>query len=164
MRIPAGRIIRVDMGDRGWGTVLYLVIQPPIICQTCNSVIFEWRQSDEGTICPACENVIQERNYYPCPECGGMDYHTLRVINNNNWGYDSVTGQITQYNDKKGTVLNVCGKSLVNDIKHQNIVLMNSRQSQDIKRKIVWTSSMDYDPSKPMPQQIIDRFPYDEQE
>ena len=40
---------------------------------------------------------------------------------------------------------------------------MSSKQSQIIKRKLVWTSSMDYDPSKPMPQEIIDMFPYDKQ-
>jgi hypothetical protein len=40
MRIPAGRIIRTDMGDERWGVVLYMVIQPPVICETCQSVIF----------------------------------------------------------------------------------------------------------------------------
>jgi hypothetical protein len=41
---------------------------------------------------------------------------------------------------------------------------MTAKQSQDIKRKLVWTGIMDYDPTKPMPQWIIDKFPYDEQE
>lgn len=111
MRVPAGRILRIDMGESRWGTVLYMVIQPPVICETCQSVIYEWRECD-GVICPACENVIQERNFYPCPYCGEEDYHTLKVINNNNWGYNYTTDELTEYNDKKGTVINVCGKSL----------------------------------------------------
>lgn len=163
MRIPAGRIIRTDMGDERWGVVLYMVIQPPVICETCQSVIFQWRECD-GVICPACDNVIKSRNYYPCPDCGELDYHTLRVINNNNWGYYMSTGQVIEYDDKKGTVINVCGKSLMNDIKSQKVFLMNPRESQNTKRKLVWTSSSDYDSSKPMPQYIIDKFPYQNQE
>jgi hypothetical protein len=48
----------------------------------------------------------------------------------------------------------------MNDIKSQKVFLMNPRESQNIKRKLVWTSSSDYDSSKPMPQYIIDKFPY----
>ena len=164
MRIPVGRIIRVDMGDNKWGVVLYMVVQPPIICEKCFSVVYEWRESAGDVVCPACENIIKQRNYYNCPDCGDLDYHTLRVVNNNNWGYNSVTGQVTEYNDKRGTAINICGKSLMNDIKSQKIILMNARQSQNIKRKLVWTSSPDYDSSKNMPQEIIDKFPYYEQE
>jgi hypothetical protein len=32
MRIPVGRIIRTDMGNDKWGIILYMVINPPIIC------------------------------------------------------------------------------------------------------------------------------------
>jgi hypothetical protein len=75
-----------------------------------------------------------------------------------------VSGEVTEYCDKRGVVINVCGKSLMNDIKSQKVTLMNANQSQDIKRKLVWTGVMDYDPTKPMPQWIIDKFPYGEQE
>ncbi len=40
MQIPVGRIIWTDMGTNKWGRVIYMVINPPIICETCNSVIF----------------------------------------------------------------------------------------------------------------------------
>ena len=45
MNIPVGRIIQVDMGAEKWGRVVYLVINPPIVCETCDSVIFEWKSS-----------------------------------------------------------------------------------------------------------------------
>jgi hypothetical protein len=60
--------------------------------------------------------------------------------------------------------MNVCGKSLIKEIKSQKLTLMNPIESQNIKRKLVWTGIMDYDSTKPMPQWIIDRFPYNEQE
>ena len=164
MRIPVGRIIKTDMGDERWGRVVYMVVNPPIVCETCLSVVFEWRSSAGDVICPDCGNVITARDYAPCPKCGGDDYHTLRVVHNNNWHYDSVTGEVTEYCDKRNTVLNICGKSLMRDFKAQRIHLLNARESQDVKRKILWTCSMDYSPTKPMPQWVIDRFPYSAQE
>lgn len=164
MRIPVGRIIRADMGDDKWGRVLYMVVNPPIVCETCGSVVFEWRSTAGDVICPDCGNVIRTREYCPCPVCGGDDYHTLRVVHNNNWHYDSVSGEVTEYCDKRGVVMNRCGKSLMDDFKHQRIYLLTARESQDIKRKITWTGSDDYDPLKPMPQWIIDKFSYDMQE
>lgn len=164
MRLPVGRILRTDMGTDKWGIVLYMVVNPPIICQTCGSVIFEWRSSEQNVICPSCEKIITHRDYFNCPTCQQDDYHTLRVVNNSNWNYDSTTGEVTEYCDKKGVVINICGKSLQKDIKSQKIQLMTAKQSQDIKRKLVWTGIMDYDSTKPMPQWIIDRFPYNEQE
>lgn len=164
MNIPVGRIISVDMGDDKWGRVLYMVINPPIVCETCDTVVFEWRSSGGDVVCPECGNVIYERVYYPCPACGRDDYHTLRVVNNNNWHYDSTSGEVTDYNDKKGKVANVCGKSLLADLKNQNAVLLTAIESQNVKRKIMWTSSDDYDATKPMPKEIIEMFPYDTQE
>lgn len=164
MRIPVGRIIRTDMGADRWGMVLYMVVNPPIVCETCGAVVFEWRSSDGQVICPECGHVIEERVYFPCPVCGEQDYHTLRVVHNDNWHYDSVSGEVTEYCDKRGTALNVCGKSLMRDFRSQRIVLMNPKESQDIKRKITWTGSMDYDPRAPMPQWVIDKFPYSAQE
>ena len=141
-----------------------MVVNPPIVCEHCDSVVFEWRSSCGDVVCPECGEVIHDRFYYPCPHCHGDDYHTLRVVNNNNWHYDSTSGEVTEYNDMKGTVMNVCGKSLLDDIKCNRVVLSTARESQDIKRKIAWTASDDYEPGKPIPQSIIDRFPYDAQE
>ena len=164
MKIPVGRILSVDMGDNRWGRVLYMVVQPPIVCEHCDTVVFEWRSSAGDVICPECGNVIMERFYYPCPRCGGNDYHTLRIVNNNNWHYDSTSGEVNEYNDQKGRVMNICGKLLMEDIKQQRMCLMTARESQDIKRKITWTGSDDYVAGKPMPQSIIDMFPYSAQE
>lgn len=160
MKIPVGRIIRVDMGADKWGTVLYMVVQPPIVCEHCDTVVFEWRESEGDVVCPECGKVIRDRFYYPCPYCHGDDYHTLRVVNNQNWHYDSTRGEVTDYNDKKGAVLNVCGRSIERDIAAHRMRLMSGDESQDIKRKILWTGSDDYDSSKPMPQWIVDRFPH----
>ena len=173
MNIPVGRIIYVDMGEDKWGRVLYMVVRPPIVCEHCDAVIFEWRETcfdeDAGlyvpcdVVCPDCGNVVKDRFYYPCPRCHGNDYHTLRVVNNNNWYYDSTSGYVNEYNDKKGKTISVCGRSLMDDIKHQRMHLLTARESQDVKRKVAWTGCDDYDPTKPIPQSIIDQFPYDAQ-
>ena len=163
MNIPVGRIIKVDMGDDRWGRVLYMVVNPPIVCEHCDTVVFEWRANQGDVICPECGDVIRTRFYYPCPYCGGNDYHTLRVVNNNNWHYDSTSGEVTEYNDKAGKVINICGKSLMDDLKHQRMFLLTARESQDIKRKLAWTGCDDYDSSKPIPYSIISQFPYDAQ-
>jgi hypothetical protein len=160
MNIPVGRIIRVDMGEDRWGQVLYMVVNPPIVCEHCNAVIFEWRSSQGDVICPDCGQIVRARFYYPCPRCHGNDYHTLRVVNNNNWYYDSVSGLVNEYNDKAGRVLNICGKSLMDDLKHQRMYLLTANETQDVKRKLAWTGCDDYDSTKPMPQWVIDKFPY----
>jgi len=164
MKIPVGRIISADMGDNKWGRVLYLVVNPPIVCEHCDTVVFEWRSSAGDVVCPDCGQVIGTRFYYPCPVCGEDDYHTLRVVNNNNWHYDSTSGEVNEYNDQQGRVMNVCGKALMDDLKNHGLRLMTARESQDIKRKITWTASDDYVPGKPIPQAIIDMFPYGGQE
>lgn len=158
MRIEPGRIIRTDMGQEKWGSVIYMVVNPPIICETCNAVVFEWRQNDGEVICPDCGNVIRRREYCPCPTCGGNDYHTLRVVANNNWHYEFLSDTVTEMNDKQGRVINICGKSLQKDIDEQRVTLYNEEQSKEIKRKILWTSSMDYDPEKKMPEDIKKSF------
>ena len=164
MRIPVGRIIKADMGDEKWGRVLYLVVNPPIVCETCCSVVFEWRESAGDVICPDCGSVIRSREHPPCPVCGEDDYHTLRVVHNNNWHYDSVSGEVTEYNDKRGVSMSRCGKSIMDDIRPQRVVLLTARESQDMKRRITWVGSDDYAPGRPMPQWIIDKFPYGAQE
>ncbi len=173
MNIPVGRIIMTDMGSERWGRVVYMVVNPPIVCEHCDTVIFEWRETslDKDTglyvpcdvICPDCGNIVEERFYAPCPRCQGHDYHTLRVVNNNNWFYDSVSGLVNEYNDKKGKVINICGKMLMDDLKHQRMTLLTPQESQNVKRKLAWTGCDDYDPTKPMPQTIIDKFPYNAQ-
>lgn len=163
MDIPVGRILFVDMGDSKWGRVMYMVINPPIICETCNSVIFEWKSSAESVICPDCDNVIRERDYYPCPECGDDDYVSLRVITNDSFGYDIQTGEMTEYEDKAGEVLNVCGKSLEKEIKSGVVKLLSAKESVDKKRKLTWTHQDDYDSTQPMPEWIIEKFKYEEQ-
>ena len=163
LSIPVGRLIWTDMGADKWGRVLYMVVNPPIVCCCCGAVVFEWRSEGGDTHCPNCGCRMCRKIYFPCPVCGEMDYHTLRVVSNNNWSYDSATGEVIEYCDKRGRSVNVCGKSLEDDIRHQRLRLLSAKETQDVKRKIVWTSSMDYDPTKPMPQAIIDQFPYDAQ-
>lgn len=164
MNIPIGRLLWIDMGQAKWGRVLYMVVQPPIVCETCNSVIFEWRSSVEMLLCPACDNEVVERDYYPCPHCGELDYMTLRVVNNNNWGYDFVSGDITEYNDKAGFVINTCGKELRKEISEGKIVLLSARDTVNTKRRLTWTFNDNYDASKPMPDWIIEKLPYDGQD
>ena len=161
-RIPPGRIIRVDMGGDRWGRVLYMVANPPIVCETCGTVVFEWRTGE--VLCPDCGNVITSRVHCPCPRCGEDDWHTLRVVTNDNFHYDSLNDEVVEFNDKAGRVLNVCGRSLMDDVAAQRASLLTARDSQDCKRRILWTMSDDYDPDAPMPQWVKDRFPYDGQD
>ena len=158
MRIEPGRIIWVDMGQERWGKVLYMVINPPIVCETCGAVVFEWRQDAGEVICPDCGNAIRERTHCPCPKCGEDDYHTLRVVANNNWHYEFLSDTVTEMNDKRGRVINICGKSLQESINKQRVILYDKARSDEIKRKILWTSSMDYDSSKQMPDEIKNAF------
>lgn len=158
MNIPVGRIIQVDMGAERWGRVVYLVINPPIVCETCDSVVFEWKSSDEQVICPSCQNVINERFYAPCPYCGDNDFVSLRVVNNNNFHYDSHSGEVTEYNDQYGRTINVCGKNLDKEIKEGKVKLLSEQDSNKVKQKILWTSQDDYDPTKPIPDWIKDKF------
>lgn len=162
MNIPIGRILWADTGDDKWGKVLYMVVNPPIICETCNSVVFEWRSTEE-VICPNCENLIENRDYYPCPRCGNSDYMTIRVVNNNNWHYDSTTGRVTEYNNKAGFVINTCKKDLEKEIESHLITLYSSHDSVNTKRKLLWVSQNEYDSSKPMPEWIKQQFKYEEQ-
>ena len=159
MNIPVGRIIQIDMGSDKWGSVVYMVVNPPIICEHCDSVVYEWRSSVGDVVCPDCGNIIRHRDYLPCPICGDMDYHCLRVVCNNNWHYDSTNDEVIDYNDKAGRIIYVCGRQLLYEIKKQLLVLLTPNESALVKRKLVWTSSDDYDPAKPMPQAIIDKFP-----
>ena len=153
------------MGDDKWGHVVYMVANPPIVCNRCGTVVFDWRHEEGGgTICPMCSGRITQFDFYKCPRCGGDDYHTLRVVVNNNWHYDSISGIVTEYNDKGGRLVNICGKSLLDDIKYARVLLLTPSESQEMKRRIVWTGCDDYDPVRPMPQSIIDSFPYDAQE
>ena len=158
MDIPVGRLLTVDMGQDKWGKVIYMVINPPIVCEHCCSVIYEWKSSDEGVICPECENIIKHRDYYPCPKCGNIDYMSLRVVNNNNWQYDSVTGEVIEYNDKAGFVINICKKELEKEILTHKIILLSEKDSVNVKRKILWTSSNDYKPGQPIPDWIKEKF------
>ena len=160
MDIQIGRLLYVDMGQDKWGRVIYMVINPPIVCEHCNSVVFEWKSSAEQTICPDCGNVIEQRNYYPCPKCGELDYMTLRVVNNTNWHYDSTTGEVTEYNDKAGFTINTCRKELEKAINKHEIRLFSEKESAAVKRKILWTSLDEYEPGKPMPEWIKEKFPY----
>lgn len=162
MYIPVGRILWVDTGDQKWGKVLYMVANPPIVCETCNSVVFDWRSS-EDVICPVCESIVEERFYYPCPKCGEQDYMTLRVVNNNNWHYDSTTGLVNEYNDKLGFSINVCSKDLQKEIDKQLIRLYSVKDTVDTKRKILWTSQDEYDSTKPIPEWIKEQFKYEDQ-
>ena len=145
------------MGAEKWGRVVYLVINPPIVCETCDAVVFEWKTTEQ-VVCPACQNLITKRFYAPCPHCGDNDFVSLRVVNNNNFHYDSHSGEVTEYNDQCGRLVNVCGKSLEKEIKQGKVKLLSEQDSRKVKQKILWTSLDDYDPTKPMPDWIKDKF------
>ena len=59
--------------------------------------------------------------------------------------------------------MSYCGKALMDDIRSGRMTLLSAKDSQDVKRRIIWTGSSDYDSTKQMPQSIIDQFPYSAQ-
>lgn len=160
MEIPWGRILELDMGAQKWGRVLYLVIKPTLICSVCGFKINNWRKDSEGYIvCPYCEQVTDE-NYEIC-KCGEHDQMRLRVVQNNNFGLDA--DGMVELNDKVGKGISVCKKELEKEIEEHKIRLLNAKESVDKKRLIEWTSSDDYDPVKPMPDWIIEKWKYENQ-
>lgn len=162
MEIPLGRILEVDLGIDKWGMTLYLVIKPTLICDICGERINNWRKDENGYIeCSNCEDFTTQQ-YLPCPYCKDNDLMRLRVIQNNNWGIDN-DGHLTQLNDKVGKGLNICKKELQKEIKSGKIRLLSAKQSVDKKRLIEWSMRIDYDPSKEMPQDIIDYWKYENQ-
>lgn len=162
MQIPLGRIIFTDLGINKWGRTLYLVIKPTLECTNCGYHINNWKKEQDGFIyCPNC-NSVTEQNYVRC-KCGQYDLIRLRVIQNNNWGVDN-EGVVTELNDKIGHGISQCKKELQKQIKQGGLKLLSAKQSVDKKRLIAWTSSDDYQPGKPIPDEIIEYWRYEDQE
>lgn len=162
MQIPLGRIIFTDLGINKWGRTLYMVVKPTLQCTVCGYHINNWKKDQNGDIyCPNCGR-ITEQNYVKC-SCGQYDLMRLRVIQNNNWGMDN-QGQVTQLNDKIGHGISQCKKSLQKQIQKGSLTLFSAKQTVDRKRLITWVSSDDYQPGKPIPDNIIQYWKYEDQE
>ena len=67
---------------------------------------------------------------------------------------------VTEYNDKAGFTINTCRKELEKAINKHEIRLFSEKESAAVKRKILWTSLDEYEPGKPMPEWIKEKFPY----
>ena len=162
MNIPLGRLLEIDMGQNKWGRVLYMVIRPTIVCPTCESNINNWRKDENGVlICPFCDEVIFDEKYEQC-QCGEYDQMRLRVVQNNNFGL--FEDEMIELNDKIGKGLSICKKELQKQIKQHKIRLLSAKQTVNRKRLIEWTSCDDYDPVKSMPDWIIEKWKYENQD
>lgn len=162
MQIPLGRILQVDMGIQKWGMILYLVIKPTLICDNCGQKINNWRKDENGYIwCYNCQQITTQ-NYQKCPYCNDDDLMRLRVIQSDNWGVD-IQQNLELRNSKVGRGISICKKQLQKQIKAGKIRLLSAKESVDKKRLIQWSSRDDYDPSKPIPQQIIQYWRYQDQ-
>ena len=163
MQIPLGRVLQVDMGSQKWGMILYLVIKPTLICNNCGQKINNWRKDKNGYICcPYCYK-LTEQIYQKCPYCNEYDLMRLRVIQSDNWGIDNQQ-YIEARNSKVGRGISLCKKQLQKQIKTGKIRLLSAKESVDKKRLIQWSRRDDYDPSKPIPEQIIQYWKYQEQQ
>ena len=162
MDIPLGRILQVDRGETKWGMILYLVVKPTLNCTNCGEQINDWGKDENGFIfCHYCQDITQQ-NYLKCTKCGEDDLMRLRVIQSDNWSID-LEGNIQQRNDKVGKGISICKKQLQKEIKNGKIKLLSAKESVDKKRLIQWSCRIDYDPTKPMPQDIIDYWKYENQ-
>ena len=165
MDIPLGRIIFTDTGVEMWGRVLYMVVNPPIYDNDGFTVIHSWQEEEDGKVySPNTNEEITNIVYIPCNYCRGDDLMRLRVVQNNNWGLDNPTDEVTEFNDKAYHCINVCKKEVEKEIRSGKITLLNARDSVSKKRKIEWTCNDEYDSSLPMPDWIIQKWNFDDQQ
>lgn len=160
MDIPVGRIIWSDLGSFLGGLTLYLVVRPPIYCSVCGEINAQWHEVDGILTCLVCEKTIINPQYVPC-DCGDIDLMGLRVVQNNDWGLDVVDDQMHDFNNHLGRHMTICKKRLEKDLKKNShtIRLLSHEDSVNKKRLLTWTSQIEYDPSKPMPEWIKEMWP-----
>ncbi len=159
MDIPVGRLIWCDLGSFRGGLTLYLVIRPPILCPSCG-MVNKWRYDPDGILtCIYCESVISDIVPAPCP-CGDDDLMSLRVVQNNDWGLDYVEDQLHEFNNRLGRVVTTCKKRLEKELRSNDMKLLSHKESVERKRMLVWSQQTTFDPTLPIPQWIIDEWPY----
>lgn len=156
----------LDYGDMLWmyhpefGETLYMVVNPPIVCEHCDFVIIDWELNEQGTFfCPACTEEVKKFQHRLC-DCGEDDMVSLVVAANNNFCCNT-DGETIPYNHMVNRIFPFCRKSIIEDINKGTVRLLSKKQANQKKRLLVWTSQSSYEPGKPIPQWIIDQFPDD---
>ncbi len=156
--------MRLDCGKMLWmnndqtGDTLYMVVNSPVLCETCGKAVYDWETDDAGALeCPHCGHEIREFSPFRC-QCGENDRVSLVVAANNNFGccHD---GEMIPYNHMVNRVVTVCGKVLEGEIRAGKIRLLPVEETAYRKRLLLWTSQNTYEPGKAMPQWIRERFP-----
>lgn len=154
----------LEYGDMLWmrhekyGETLYMVVNPPIVCEHCCKTIVDWELSEENTFfCPNCKEMIKEFSRKQC-SCGDKDIVSLIVATNNNFCYTPDEGVIP-YNSMVNRIFAICQKSIIEDVENGKIRLLSKEETIYRKRLLTWTAQDEYEPGKPMPQWIIELFP-----
>ena len=155
MKLNYGDILRVN--HQTLGSALYMVVNPPIVCEHCGRRIEDWCEDENGKVfCPYCSLEVIEFKPFPCP-CGENDMVTLVVAANNNF-HESNDG-VVGYNHMVNVHYTFCRKSIENDIAEGRIHKCTPQEACQCKRLILWTSQEDFDETKEIPQWIQDTFP-----
>lgn len=176
MRLPLGRLIWVDSGDFMGGRCLWMVIRGPFHCGLCGALNMKWFHDEFGNvICQSCGLGVNEYTFALCPHCGEDDWHSIRLVCNNDFGMSMSGDYVKAYNDNVGRVLSVCGKGFDADFRRRNFlsnsharhpeyVILSASETIRRKRLLTWTCSDDYVEGGEMPDWVIDSFPDGSQE
>ena len=153
-----------EYGDMFWmsnsslGETLYMIVHSPIVCEHCGCDIKDWEPNEENKVyCPECKNIIEKFNHLIC-RCGEDDLVSLVIASNNNFCCTS-DGETISYNHMVNKVSSFCKKSIIEDMNKGRIRYLSKEEAVYRKRLLVWTDQPEYEPSKPIPQWIIDQFP-----
>lgn len=141
-----------------WSSTVLMVVNSEIDCEHCGRTIVDWSLGEDGRLlCPFCGEEIREFRRHPCG-CGEDDLVTLSVAANNNFGSD-LNGGVTPYNEKLNRIVTDCAKALEKQVREGRIHKCSRSEAVDIKRRIVWTSSDEYEPGTDYPQWVKDMIP-----
>lgn len=144
--------------EQSTGETLYMVINPPVVCETCKKPIYDWVLDEHESLeCPSCGHKVEEFNPTPC-SCGGNDQISLVIAANNNFGcYHD--GEVIPYNHMVNRVVTVCQKSLEKEIRQGKIRILSPEETVYRKRLLAWTAENTYEPGTPMPEWVKKQFP-----
>lgn len=146
----------LQMYSHQMGHVLYMVVNPPIICEHCKNVIHGWEQVQEFK-CPKCDQEIHEFQKQIC-KCGEYDLIELVVAADNNFGLQS-DGEMFSYNRLVNRLYCHCLKDVEKEIESGKLKVLTDEEAVMKKRLIAWTSQDNYEPGKEMPKWIEEMFP-----
>lgn len=135
-----------------YGAALFMVVNPPVVCESCGEVIRVWDYEEDGTVkCPFCgysnvdPPVLKDRF--------GNEMMSLAVAANSDTGTDS-PNWTPIYNFLVNKVYSYSVKSVEDDVRNGRLHLCSDEEAFNRKCMIVWTNTEGYGPGLPVPEWI----------